>query len=117
MPIGAVAAQGESAEKGLPRVCNRLPTQVTEIDMSDETSESPKEHAIKVLANCRIAIGASFKVLAPDQLQPLRRWAQQDRYSPASHALGSPVQSYHAKLQKDAKGQKDLKSQKDLKGK
>ncbi|MBC8129007.1 MAG: hypothetical protein H7Y08_01645 [Rhizobiaceae bacterium] len=77
--------------------------------MSDESGENAKQHAIKVLANCRIAIGASFKALASDQVQPLRRWAQQDRYSPPSHALGSFVQSYHAKLQKDAKGQKDVK--------
>lgn len=72
--------------------------------MVDDPTLTPKEHALKVLANCRIPLGASFKALEPDQLQPLRRWLQQDRYVAASHKLGTPLQSYHAKLQKDAKG-------------
>lgn len=72
--------------------------------MSEQPDESPSEHALRVLANCRIGLGAAFKSLEADQLQPLRRWAQQDRWVAPSHALGTPLQSYHAKLQKDAKG-------------
>lgn len=72
--------------------------------MSGSGEESAADHALRVLANCRIRLGASFKSLEPDQLQPLRRWAQQDRYAAPSHALGTPLQSYHARLQKDARG-------------